>query len=521
MPGQLFALQRVMDILLFTIVKSPGAVTLTETTKKISKDGANIGRGSNNNWILPDPERYLSSIHTEIIYKNETFFAIDQSTNGTFYNDSPKEIGKGNEVELHDGDRLIIGDYEIEVSLWQEDDSVSLDGPFAASNEQVAVADASYIPSNIPMGDDLIPMNDAPLSMGVSQHLSNDSPLFEDDAILDPLIALQSSEAIGDVFAVGTQGDVGDIMSHSIQLPDMIPDNWFDLPLPNSDEPLAINEAPVPEVAVSSSIDHRQKITSEINLEQEATADLSSVNLRPKPSVKNNTVEPQSLNVDETHSVTDNDSTNDNSQASSTQNQTVSANEELIAALGLNIEDMDAEQISDINNVVGEFTQIAVKGLMLILKSRSSLKSEFRMNVTTIQSAENNPLKFSPTLEDAMFNMFVRGGNAYKDPVTAVKEGIEGVADHQFSVFAGMRSAFNFLLERFNPQLLEAKFDKQKSNTLLASKKAKNWDLYSSFYQDIVKDRDDSFQYLFGDEFVQAYEQQMQQLKTTRANSKE
>ena len=95
------------------------------------------------------------------------------------------------------------------------------------------------------------------------------------------------------------------------------------------------------------------------------------------------------------------------------------------------------------------------------------------MSVTTIQSVENNPLKFSPTLEDAMVNMFVRSGNAYIDPVTAIKEGIEGIADHQFAVFAGMRSAFNHLLERFNPQILEAKFNKQKSNNMLATKKAK------------------------------------------------
>ncbi len=515
-----------MDILLFTIVKSPGAVTLTEPTKKISKDGGSIGRGSANSWVLPDPERYLSSVHTEIIYKNDKFYAIDQSTNGTFYNDISKEIGKGNEVELQDGDRLIIGDYEIEISLWQEnDDSLALDGPFAVSNQPAPVPDIPLEPMNIPLGDDLIPMNDSPLSMGVSQQLSNDHPILQEEAILDPLLAFKSSEAIDDVFPVGTQGDVGNIMSHAVQFPEMIPDNWFDLPLPGLDEEVEVIDSPVTEMEATPQSILRNKLTSEIGIGRESSLYVNDANdyQRPKPGA----VKKHSKSAEPIKRRSSSTQTKQKSKAKKIKNSNansspvISANEDLIAALGLNVADMNDEQINEINDVVGEFTQIAVKGLMLILKSRSSLKSEFRMNVTTIQSAENNPLKFSPTLEDAMFNMFVRGGNAYKDPVTAVKEGIEGVADHQFSVFAGMRSAFNFLLERFNPEILQAKFDKHKSSSLLSSKKAKNWDLYTTFYQDIIKDRDDSFQYLFGDEFVQAYEQQMQQLKITRANSKE
>lgn len=514
-----------MDILLFTIVKSPGAVTLTEPTKKISKDGATIGRASANTWVLPDPERYLSSVHTEIIYKNDKFYAIDQSTNGTFYNDISKEIGKGNEVELQDGDRLIIGDYEIEVSLWLEnDDNPVLDGPFAVSNQPPSIPDIPIVPMNIPLGDALLPMNDLPLSMGVSQQLSNDQPILLEDAILDPLLAFKSSDPIDDVFPVGTQGDVGNIMSHAVQFPEMIPDNWFDLPLPGLEKEIEVTDSPVTEMEVTPQSILRNKLTSEIGIGKESKPCENDDNghQRPKPGVvRKHSKASKPVKKKSSAQEKQPSDTAEKENSNSNKPPIISENEDLIAALGLNVADMNDQQINEINDVVGEFTQIAVKGLMLILKSRSSLKSEFRMNVTTIQSAENNPLKFSPTLEDAMFNMFVRGGNAYKDPVTAVKEGIEGVADHQFSVFAGMRSAFNFLLERFNPEMLQAKFDKQKSSNLLSSKKAKNWDLYTSFYQDIIKDRDDSFQYLFGDEFVQAYEQQMQQLKITRANSKE
>jgi len=503
-----------MDILLFTIVKSPEAAALTETTKNISKKGACIGRGKSNSWVLPDPDRYLSSIHTEILYRDGKFFAVDQSTNGTFYNGSAEQIGKGNEVELFDGDHLVIGDYEIEITLWPETEPVA-DGPFARIDSESV--DYSS-PNN---ADESIPVNHKPLPSSYNSVNSNTPGILQQEQNLDPLLAFSASEPIDEVFSPAvTQGDSENIMKHVMQFPEMIPDNWFDLPLPDLEEQVEVDKPAVTEMDFSAHSEHRNRLMGEIGLGRESLVSRTAESPQKiQESVSEDVPHPLHENPVPVNNKIDVNKA-ENSEEDSPGSVSISANEDLVAALGLNIQDLNDKQLSEINDVVGEFTKIAVKGLMLILKSRSSLKSEFRMNVTTIQSAENNPLKFSPTLEDAMFNMFVRGGNAYKDPVTAVKEGIEGIADHQFSVFAGMRSAFNFLLERFNPKILEAKFEKQKSSNILASKKAKNWELYASFYDELIKDRDDSFQYLFGDDFVQAYEQQMQQLQLNRSNNK-
>lgn len=543
--------KRVMEVLLFTIVKSPGAVAIAETTKSVSRNGASIGRGRDNSWVLPDPERYMSSLHTEIAYKDGKYFAIDHSTNGTFYNDHSTEIGKDNQVELKEGDRLIIGDYEIEISMMDESvPDAPQDGPFVNA-EAPAVEAPAPAPVPDPFGADPVPMNDAPFSMGVSQQINNDNPLLQSEEILDPLVALSSSEEVNDVFPAGTQGDSGNMLSHSVQFPEMIPDNWFDMPLPNLEEQVKVADVAVTEMNYSPQAAHQNRLRSEIGVggrigtpppqqqntsqqlpledekhyyespqAQQQAVDTPAPSRRPKPGAHQQQI--PTAAAEEIRKIKQTSArTTTNKRGVSRPVVSIAANEDLIAAMGLNIQDMSEEQINDINNVVAEFLQVAVKGLMLILKSRSTLKNEFRMSVTTIQSAENNPLKFSPTLEDAMVNMFVRSGNAYIDPVTAIKEGIESVADHQFAVFAGMRSAFNHLLERFNPEILEAKFNKQKSSSLLATRKARNWELFTSFYEDIIKDRDDSFQYLFGDEFVQAYEQQMQQLKLTRVNNKQ
>lgn len=139
------------------------------------------------------------------------------------------------------------------------------------------------------------------------------------------------------------------------------------------------------------------------------------------------------------------------------------------------------------------------------------------MNVTTIQPVENNPLKFSANIDDALENMFLKSGNAFKRPLDAVTEGFDSVAEHQVAILAGIREAFKAVIERFDPILLEERFSKQGRGSLLpGSQKAKNWEAYASYYEDLVGDIDKSFQYLFGDGFVRAYEDQLQKLAISK-----
>ena len=211
-----------------------------------------------------------------------------------------------------------------------------------------------------------------------------------------------------------------------------------------------------------------------------------------------------------------------NSQQRSAPGQ-ITVDTTLIDAMGLSSQNLSDAEVTQINKLTGEVVREMVSGLMQVLGSRSSIKNEFRMNVTTIQPVENNPLKFSANVDDALENMFLKQGNAYKKPVDAVHEGFNGVAEHQVAILAGIKAAFKGVIERFDPSILEARFAKQNKGGLIpGSQKAKNWDLFQEYYNELAGDIDNSFQYLFGDDFVQAYEDQLQKLtiarKPTKAN---
>ena len=80
-------------------------------------NGGRIGRHTSNDWVLRDPDRYVSGRHAEIEHRGGTWLLRDTSTNGTFVNDSDEALGPDRLHQLSNGDRFRIGEYEIEVEI--------------------------------------------------------------------------------------------------------------------------------------------------------------------------------------------------------------------------------------------------------------------------------------------------------------------------------------------------------------------------------------------------------------------
>lgn len=80
-------------------------------------NGGRIGRHTSNDWVLRDPERYVSGRHAEIEHRGGTWLLRDTSTNGTFVNGSDEALGPDHPHALAHGDRFRIGEYEIEVEI--------------------------------------------------------------------------------------------------------------------------------------------------------------------------------------------------------------------------------------------------------------------------------------------------------------------------------------------------------------------------------------------------------------------
>ena len=92
-------------------------------------DGGSIGRAADNDWVLPDPHRYVSARHARISCREGRYYLEDLSTNGVYVNDKPEPLAqRGSEgYRLRDGDVLRLGEYQIGVSLEEHtSDSVAV-----------------------------------------------------------------------------------------------------------------------------------------------------------------------------------------------------------------------------------------------------------------------------------------------------------------------------------------------------------------------------------------------------------
>lgn len=96
-----------------------------QSTGSVPGDGApivmrgpslTIGRGQENDLVLPDPDRQISKNHCTIEDQNGNVVVIDFSTNGTFLNYGKVPLGRV-PTPLNDGDVLTMGSYELVVAI--------------------------------------------------------------------------------------------------------------------------------------------------------------------------------------------------------------------------------------------------------------------------------------------------------------------------------------------------------------------------------------------------------------------
>lgn len=479
-----------------TIIKSPENVSNERASQTFSEGRGTIGRGQDNAWVLEDPECFMSTRHSEIVFQDGQYFLTDLSTNGTFLNGSAEPIGNGNRVSINDGDRFAISDYEFLVSVRSVSGSGDMDaGPFAnadfGENRGFVEDDASLFPQNDPFGMPLgntgnnPQMLDSMFGMGMGET----DPI----AVLDKVGTNSQAAAPANIFNMGSHSDQASAINESIAWPESLPETGG---IPTDWDKDFESATENVQAESNFSQDLLAKFENEYFALEEENKKMIKEITRLTQQLK--TQAPQTKNDKPARSFTAQDKT-------------------LIEAMGLDKCNLSKRKMTEISQIVGVLVRETMEGMMQVLNFRKKIKEEFRINVTTIQPIENNPLKFSANVDDAMENMFIKENNAYQEPIDAVREGFQGIAEHQVAMLAGMQAAFRGMIERFDPEALEKRFEKyNKSGLIHFGQKGKKWESYKEFHQELVNNMDNSFQHLFGYDFVQAYEDQMQRLAMTR-----
>ena len=460
-----------------------------------------VGRGPGNDLVLPDPDRMLSKSHFVIEDHNGKIVIVDFSTNGTFLNYSKAPLGRTPTV-LNNGDVLSAGGYELVVEIGRDlpdlDDLI----PRKAEPTGLSHGNADNAPDPLAMLDDPGPggdfLDDLLGSEGGPTGPKGINATDPIDELLPPLG--EEEDPFFQKPKDGREGDGASLPMHNPSVtdsfspsgkssPGLIPDDWDDLLGPADDEIPAKDETPAPPPSPPQPASEPETIVPERIPEPEPTA-VAEV---PTPPVAPPAPAPAPVPT-----------------ASGDQ----SAARAFIMALDvedLAIDDADLERTM---TRMGRVMRTMIVGLREILMTRTSIKSEFRIDQTMIASGGNNPLKFSLSEDDAVTALVKPKAKGYLSSETATEQALDDIKAHEIAMVTGMEAAIKGVLAKLDPDVLAGQIETSTAiGSMFKGKKARYWEVYEKMYAQISDQAENDFHELFSREFARAYKEQLEKLK--------
>lgn len=365
--------------------------------------GGTIGRSEDNDWVLPDDKRFISSRHALIDFQAGAYYLVDTSRNGVYINGADTAVGRGHPQRLFDGDRLRLGEYEIAVEVTPGDEQVADDG----------------------MRDSVVRAQLVPIDESVEMQLVDESKMraFEYNA-LEKMTRPTEADADG--------------RARKPKAPALAPK--------------AAQPAP------------------------------------GKPAAAKAPAQPAG---------------------------NAAAVELFCKAAGLAPTDLRGSNPEEVLQMAGTLTRELLTGLADLLQSRTRMKDALRLSNTVIRPSQNNPLKFSPSVTDALKYLLGEPGQSYLPPDRAVQAAFNDVKSHQQALFKAMIHAMRDFAERLDPEELRSRFDRglKRSPLLAGANKLKYWELYEESYQTLTYQEEGApMPQVVIDELTRAYEQELEAL---------
>lgn len=396
-----------------------------------SVEGGTIGRSADNDWVLPDPSRYVSAHHARVQFREGHFYLQDVSTNGVYLNDDQEPLAKrgSSGYRLSNGDMLRMGEYHIIAAL---DAQKSEDEPLAA------------VPTSIQV---LRPLKRAAEDIG--------APIDLEDLLLP-------SEDSGPVLPVNAYGQA--VQSGPVRALARLLD-----PLP----PLrpAAPELPAPPPPLTESV-------SAESISQRMARLAEAVAREPKGGAVS------AVALEDLRSGLD----------------------AFCRGAGIAPESLPADAQGRLLHLAGRLFREVFVGMKDLERTRTETRNRYRIETPGPDKDDPRPSLAQPTVEELLVALFVQHEGRRLDSVQWLRETFGEAKRHEHATAQATRAAFTEFLDRLDPAELEARFERAaRRGKARTADKAQYWDLFTTFYRNLIEMPADHLPHTFVEAFAAAY----------------
>jgi type VI secretion system protein len=173
---------------------------------------------------------------------------------------------------------------------------------------------------------------------------------------------------------------------------------------------------------------------------------------------------------------------------------------------GIDPEKLPPEAQTRLLHLVGQLLREALVGLKELERSRSEIRDRFRIELPAPEPDDPRPSLGRSTVDELLLELLVQHESRSIDAVQWLREAVGETKSHEQAAAKAMRSAFVEFLDRLDPAELEARFERAaRRGKARAADKAQYWELFTTFYRNLIEMPADHLPHTFVEAFAAAY----------------
>jgi type VI secretion system protein len=174
---------------------------------------------------------------------------------------------------------------------------------------------------------------------------------------------------------------------------------------------------------------------------------------------------------------------------------------------GVEVERLPADAQTRLLHLAGQLFREALVGLKDLDRSRNETRNRFRIELPP-DPDDPRPSLARSTVEDLLIDLFAHHESRRLDAVGWLREAIAEGKTHEIAAAKATRAAFVEFLDRLDPAELEARFERAaRRGKARSADKAQYWELFTTFYRNLIEMPADHLPHTFVEAFAAAYKE--------------